>query len=61
MRFIHRIMDFGIARSLKAEGITGDGIMVETPEYMSPEQVKVEKVDCPSYLRVQSLSSVIYC
>ena len=35
-----RIMDFGIARSLKAEGITGDGIMVGTPEYMSPEQVK---------------------
>jgi serine/threonine protein kinase/Tfp pilus assembly protein PilF len=40
-----RIMDFGIARSLKAEGITGDGIMVGTPEYMSPEQVKGEETD----------------
>jgi len=40
-----RIMDFGIARSLKAEGITSDGIMVGTPEYMSPEQVKGLEVD----------------
>jgi len=40
-----RIMDFGIARSLKAEGITDDGIMVGTPEYMSPEQVKGEEAD----------------
>lgn len=40
-----RVMDFGIARFLKAEGITGDGLMVGTPEYMSPEQVKGEKAD----------------
>jgi len=40
-----RIMDFGIARSLKAEGITGDGMMLGTPEYMSPEQVKGEEAD----------------
>ncbi|NIQ17399.1 MAG: protein kinase, partial [Candidatus Aenigmarchaeota archaeon] len=26
-----RIMDFGIARSLKAKGITGAGVMVGTP------------------------------
>ena len=40
-----RIMDFGIARSIKVKGITRAGSIVGTPEYMSPEQVKGEKVD----------------
>lgn len=31
-----KIMDFGIARSLKAKGITGAGAMIGTPEYMAP-------------------------
>jgi len=40
-----RIMDFGIARSVKTKGITGSGIMIGTPEYMSPEQVEAKEVD----------------
>jgi serine/threonine protein kinase/Tfp pilus assembly protein PilF len=40
-----RIMDFGIARSIKVKGITRVGSIIGTPEYMSPEQVKGEKVD----------------
>ncbi len=40
-----KIMDFGIARALKTEGITGPGMMIGTAEYMSPEQVEGKKVD----------------
>ncbi len=40
-----KVMDFGIARSLAAKGITGAGVMIGTPEYMSPEQVEGQEVD----------------
>ena len=40
-----RIMDFGIARLLSAKGITGAGVAVGTPDYMSPEQVEGKEVD----------------
>jgi serine/threonine protein kinase len=45
-----RIMDFGIARSVKAKGITGANIMIGTPEYMSPEQVDGKEADARSDL-----------
>jgi len=40
-----RIMDFGIARSREVKGITAAGMMIGTPEYMSPEQVEGKEVD----------------
>jgi len=40
-----RIMDFGIARSLKAKGIPDGGIIIGTPEYMSPEQMEGKEID----------------
>jgi non-specific serine/threonine protein kinase len=40
-----RIMDFGIARSMKTKGITEAGTVFGTPEYMSPEQVEGLDVD----------------
>ncbi|NIM58385.1 MAG: protein kinase [Candidatus Aminicenantes bacterium] len=53
-----RILDFGIARSLKAKGITGAGIIVGTPEYMSPEQAEVKEVDQRS--DIYSLGVILY-
>jgi formylglycine-generating enzyme required for sulfatase activity/cephalosporin-C deacetylase-like acetyl esterase/predicted Ser/Thr protein kinase len=53
-----RIMDFGIARSVKSGGTTGGGVMIGTPEYMSPEQVEGKTVDQRSDL--YSLGIILY-
>ncbi|MGD8536912.1 MAG: protein kinase, partial [Candidatus Aminicenantes bacterium] len=53
-----RIMDFGIARSLKTKGLTSTGVMVGTPEYMSPEQVEGKEIDKRS--DIYSLGVIIF-
>jgi len=53
-----RIMDFGIARSVKGKGITAAGVMIGTPEYMSPEQAEIKEVDQRS--DIYSLGVILY-
>jgi serine/threonine protein kinase len=53
-----RIMDFGIAHSVKGEAITGEDVVIGTPDYMSPEQVGEKEVDQRS--DIYSLGAVLF-
>src|SRR5437016_8960336 len=52
------VMDFGIARSAHLPGMTQTGALIGTPEYMSPEQAKGEKLGEQSDLF--SLGAILY-
>jgi len=53
-----RIMDFGIARSLAAKGVTEAGMIIGTPDYMSPEQVEGMEADARS--DIYALGATLY-
>jgi len=53
-----KIMDFGIARSVEAPGITHTGMMIGTPDYISPEQAEGEEADQRS--DIYALGVILY-
>ena len=52
------VMDFGIARSAYLPGMTQTGALIGTPEYMSPEQARGEKLTLQS--DIFSLGVIFY-
>src|SRR5262249_5530983 len=55
------IMDFGLARSLThSDRLTGTGIMVGTPAYMSPEQVMGDPTAVGAATDIYSLGAICY-
>ena len=52
------LMDFGLARSMELAGLTRTGVLMGTPDYMSPEQARALKVDARSDLF--SLGIIVY-
>jgi len=52
------VMDFGLAKSVEVSDLTRDGVILGTPEYMSPEQIQGKSADQRS--DIYSLGIIFY-
>jgi serine/threonine protein kinase len=55
-----RIVDFGLAKDLKLDGITDAGLVSGTLHYMSPEQAQARSGELDSRTDIYSLGVVLY-
>ncbi len=53
-----KIMDFGIARLVEAPGVTQSGVMIGTPDYISPEQA--EGIEADQRSDIYSVGVILY-
>jgi serine/threonine-protein kinase len=53
-----KLIDFGLAKATSGAGLTGTGMLLGTPHYMSPEQVRGKNVDASS--DIYSLGALAY-
>ncbi len=53
-----KIIDFGLAKTAMMSGMTATGLMLGTPYYMSPEQVRGQDIDARS--DIYSLGALTY-
>jgi serine/threonine-protein kinase len=53
-----KVIDFGLAKSTFMAGMTATGLIIGTPEYMAPEQVK--GLPCDARTDVYSLGALAY-
>ncbi|MBS0263216.1 MAG: protein kinase [Planctomycetes bacterium] len=64
-RAIPKVIDFGVAKAIgqpltPADSTTAFGMVVGTPEYMSPEQARLEPIDVDTRTDVYSLGALLY-
>jgi serine/threonine-protein kinase len=53
-----KLIDFGLAKATAADGLTASGMLIGTPHYMSPEQIKGQSVSRAS--DIYSLGALAY-
>jgi serine/threonine protein kinase/tetratricopeptide (TPR) repeat protein len=53
-----KIMDFGIARSLRTAGMTAEAMIIGSPEYMAPEQV--EGLEADQRTDIYALGAILF-
>ncbi len=54
------VLDFGLARGIDASGFTRDGVVIGTPHYMAPEQVRGDQPNIGRATDVYALGATLY-